>query len=80
MRICGDILQNAGHLVIRSAVYVHANYFSHRVFVIEVFPGSRLCEDDGMNLIQRFLFAAQDKGKVENIKELLIHTYEFRFV
>ena len=27
MRICGDILQNTGHLVIRSTVYIHVDVF-----------------------------------------------------
>ncbi len=59
MGICRDIFQNTGHLVIRSAVDIHADDFSHRVFVTEIFFGNRFCEDDRMNLIQRFLFAAQ---------------------
>ena len=68
MRICRNILQNAGHLVIRSAVDVHADDFSHRVFVTEIFFGNRFCEDYRMNLVQSFLFAPATKGKSKTSK------------
>ena len=43
MRICRDIFQNTGHLVIRSTVDIHADDFSHRVFVTEIFFSNRFC-------------------------------------
>ena len=80
MGVCWYILQNTGDLVVCSAIDVHTNDFSHRILVTEIFLCSRLCQDDGVNLFQGFLFSTCDKGKVENVKELLVYPYQFRFI